>query len=181
MLRGPLLLQSQLCCKSGPPAGGAAIKEKRAEMRLWIVGMLVLMSSVVPAAAQSVDRGQPAEMGAHASVVSHDGAGASKLQDTEEPLGVKNALEAYDRQMSQVAQDTCEKLSAIARSVREGKISNEQAEYDIGMTYALGLMQFQMLSSLREIISYEESKNKEHSSRSKDDHADTNSIVSVRK
>jgi Spy/CpxP family protein refolding chaperone len=57
--------------------------------------------------------------------------------------------------MAAVSDTTRAELAQIAQAVREGQISPEQAEYFSGERYHLGMMQFQLLSTLHLILSNE--------------------------
>lgn len=129
--------------------------------RRWILASVVAATLVVPAMAQHRDSVQPPPGGNFIrvdgdviQVVPPDSSIIAELLTTSPqlPLGPRDVLNEYEKEMISVVQDACDKLAQIAVAVRQGQISAEQAEYASGQTYALALMQFQMLSTLHEIL-----------------------------
>lgn len=93
----------------------------------------------------------------------------------------QEALQRYEREMSSVAEETCDKLSEISKAVREDRLSYREAEYAIGETYALGLMRFQMLSSYHQILSVKLDRSEKEDSRPELDAPGTNEMTLVAK
>jgi len=123
----------------------------------FILGAFVIGMLVISVVAQD-DVGPPS--------VSIDGVIATMPSDTSTittilatdpqlPLGPQDVLRNYEQEMAAVSDTTRAELAQIAQAVREGQISPEQAEYFSGERYHLGMMQFQLLSTLHLILSNE--------------------------
>jgi Spy/CpxP family protein refolding chaperone len=72
--------------------------------------------------------------------------------DPQTPLGPRDVLRNYEQEMAALSDATCAELAQIAQAAREGQISREQAEYFSGERYQLRVMQFQLLSTLHQIL-----------------------------
>ena len=111
-----------------------------------------------PAAAQTLQTlavqkavGSPADS-RHAVVLSND---------TQSTLAPRDLLKTYEQDMGGIALATCQSLIQIASALRQGQISDDQAEYATHQAYAMGMMQFQMLSTLHDILDHKIASNPE--------------------
>jgi Spy/CpxP family protein refolding chaperone len=57
--------------------------------------------------------------------------------------------------MASVSNTTCAELVQVAQAAREGQLSREQAEYFSVERYQVGMMKFQLLSTLHQILEHE--------------------------
>ena len=121
----------------------------------WFCGILVIAALTIPATAQSSETPQPPAVNEVIGAVPDNANIAFVLRTNEEPpLGPRDILQAYEEDMAATVLATCERFAQIASAHRQGDLSEEQAEYATRQIYALGLMQFQMLSALHEILDY---------------------------
>ena len=123
----------------------------------FILGTFVIGMLVIPVIAQD-DVGPPsvsidsviATMPSDTSAIT-----AIVATDPQMPLGPRDVLRNYEQEMAAVSDTTCVELAQIAQAAREGQISREQAEYFSGERYQLRVMQFQLLSTLHQILNNE--------------------------
>jgi len=73
----------------------------------------------------------------------------------EMPLGPQDVLKSYEIAMSLVAEKTSSDFSVIVQAQQANQISREQAEYLLQQTYQVAMMQYQVLSSLHEVLRHE--------------------------
>jgi hypothetical protein len=128
--------------------------------------IVIAIPLTISAAAQNVEVPQPPSVREVIGALLPDDAGiAAVFTRNEAPLGPRDILQAYEQQMVVAALDTCESLSQIATAYRLGNLSDSQAEYATRETYALGLMQFQLLSTLHDILNYKIEKDEKDGER----------------
>lgn len=129
----------------------------------WIFGILIAVALTIPATAQTIPTSQPPTVNDVVGALPPDNSSIAFLLTTNEevPLGPRDILKTYEQDMAMTALATCESLARIASAYRQGDISDERAEYASRQTYALGLMQFQMLSTLHDILDYKIEKDPE--------------------
>jgi hypothetical protein len=68
----------------------------------------------------------------------------------ELPLGPLDVLKEYEHGMALIAQGMSADVVNIARAVEANQLTREQAEYLIGETYQIAMMQYQVLSALHD-------------------------------
>jgi len=73
----------------------------------------------------------------------------------EMPLGPQDVLKSYEIAMSLVAEKTSSDFSVIVQAQQGNQISREQAEYLLQQTYQVAMMQYQVLSSLHEVLRHD--------------------------
>lgn len=119
-----------------------------------ILGPIIVIVLTMPAAAQTLLASQPPAVTDVIGALAPDNSSIAFVLTTNEqlPLGPRDILQAYEQDMAVTALATCESLAQIASAYRQGDINDEQAEYASRQTYAIGLMQFQMLSTLHDIL-----------------------------
>jgi hypothetical protein len=114
----------------------------------WAAG--ILLSGVLAISAIAQDHPQPSNDGEIAAEPTN------KAPDATAPAQEK--LKAYDEQMALVTAQTYTALAQIAQALREGKISSDEAQYLTRRYYELGMIRFQFLDTLHEIIESDLSK-----------------------
>ena len=122
----------------------------------FILGALVISVLVISAVAQN-DGQQSASSDSVMATVSSDTSTITAILAIEPqvPLGPRDVLRNYEQEMAFVSDRTCTELAQIAQAAREGQISREQAEYFSGERYHLGIMRFQLLSTMHRILDHE--------------------------
>ncbi len=122
-----------------------------------ILEALVIAVLVISAVAQDEGGSQSASSNSVMAIVPSDPSAIAAILATESqvPLGPRDVLRNYEQEMASVSRSTCTELAQIAQAAREGQLSREQAEYLIGERYHLGMMQFQLLSTLHQILEHE--------------------------
>ena len=70
----------------------------------------------------------------------------------EVPLGPKDLLKGYEVALTLIAQDVATEIQAIVQAYETSQITHEQAEFLIQQKYQVGMMQFQVISALHEIL-----------------------------
>jgi len=73
----------------------------------------------------------------------------------EMPLGPEDVLKSYEIAMSLVANNTSSDLAVIVQAQQANQITREQAEYLLQQRYQLGLMQYQVLSALHDVLRHD--------------------------
>ncbi|HWY71911.1 MAG TPA: hypothetical protein VNX88_24805 [Terriglobales bacterium] len=71
---------------------------------------------------------------------------------TPVPLGPADLLNEYEQAMASTAQGFNAEVSQIAEAVQQKKITEDQGEYLCKEAYQLAMMQFQVLSSLHDML-----------------------------
>ncbi len=73
----------------------------------------------------------------------------------EMPLGPQDVLKSYEIAMSMVADRTSADFSAIVQAQQANQITREQAEYLLQQRYQMAMMQYQVLSALRDVLRHD--------------------------
>lgn len=73
----------------------------------------------------------------------------------EMPLGPQDILRSYEIAMSMVANKTSADFSVIVQAQQTNQITREQAEYLVLQNYQMGLMQYQVLSALHDVLKHD--------------------------
>ena len=73
----------------------------------------------------------------------------------EMPLGPQDVLKSYEIGMSLVADKTSADFSAIVQAEQANQITREQAEYLLQQRYQMAMMQYQVLSALRDVLKHD--------------------------
>jgi len=129
----------------------------------FVLGAYVIGVLVISVVAQ--DEGGPpsASVDSVIATVASDTSAITAIlvTDPQVPLGPRDVLRNYEQEMVAVSDRTGAELAQIAQAAGEGQISREQAEYFSGERYHLGMMQFQLLSTLHQILQSEIEKEAE--------------------
>ncbi len=129
--------------------------------RQILIAMLILASIWQAAAAQprrqKAQRETPVES---APVVTKYAQHNPVLPDLMElkpemPLGPQDVLKSYEIGMSLIADKTSTDFFAIVQAQRANQITREQAEYLLQQRYQLAMMQYQVLSSLHDVLKHD--------------------------
>ena len=122
----------------------------------FFLGAVVISVLVISAVAQNDGQQSASSDSVTVSVPSDTSTITAILAiEPQVPLGPRDVLRNYEQEMSFVSDRTCEELAQIAEAAREAQISREQAEYFSGERYRLGMMRFQLLSTLHRILDHE--------------------------
>jgi len=122
----------------------------------FILGALVISVLVISAVAQNDGQQSVSSDSVMATVPSDTSTITAILAiEPQVPLGPRDVLRNYEQEMAFVSDRTSTELAQIAQAAREGQISREQAEYFSGERYHLGMMRFQLLSTLHRILDHE--------------------------
>lgn len=70
----------------------------------------------------------------------------------ELPLGPINVLKEYEHGMDLIAQGMSADVVNISRAQEANQVTREQAEYLIEERYQMGMMQYQVLSALHDVL-----------------------------
>jgi hypothetical protein len=73
----------------------------------------------------------------------------------EMPLGPQDILKSYEIAMSLVVEKTSADFSVIVQTQQANQISREQAEYLLLQSYQTAMMQYQVLSALRDVLKHD--------------------------
>ena len=110
----------------------------------WIT-LILVAGAIAPLAGAQADSPKPPTDGV--IVIEPD-----KPATPDAPSQPQDALKAYEEQMVRVTVGTYAELVEIGQAVGAGQISSEQAEYLTRRSYEIGIIRFQFLDTLHEII-----------------------------
>lgn len=128
-------------------------KERNMKFRFVAAALVAAVISVPAIAQEHVDPQPPPAEAIMADIASDRLAITAILQiQPQVPLGPRDVLRNYEQEMAAITQRTSMELAQIAETVRRGQISREQAEYYGGERYQIGMMQFQLLSTLHQTL-----------------------------
>jgi hypothetical protein len=71
------------------------------------------------------------------------------------PLGPQDVLKSYEIGMSLIADKTSTDFSVIVQAQQANQITREQAEYLLQQRYQVAMMQYQVLSSLHDVLKHD--------------------------
>ena len=119
-----------------------------------IVGILLAGALAISAQAQDSGTPQPPAIGKVMAALPSDGPGIAAILATgpDEPVGPSDILRNYEQGMAVVSQQTYIALAQVAEAVRQGQVGGAQAEHLSYEIYQTGMMQFQLLSTLHQIL-----------------------------
>jgi hypothetical protein len=75
--------------------------------------------------------------------------------NTVTPLGPRDVLKQYEREMTLIAQRVSVEMASISRAQEADQITREQAEYLIQEAYQGAMMQFQTVLALHDALGFE--------------------------
>lgn len=94
------------------------------------------------------------------------------------PLGPQDVLKSYEIGMSLIADKTSADFSVIVQAQQANQITREQAEYLLQQRYQVAMMQYQVLSSLHDVLKHDiDEVNQEAHGRFKAANSDTVLVV----
>jgi hypothetical protein len=73
----------------------------------------------------------------------------------ETPLGPSDVLKSYEIAMSLVADKTANDFAVIVQTQQANQITRERAEYLLQQRYQIAMMQYQVLSSLHDVLKHD--------------------------
>jgi hypothetical protein len=73
----------------------------------------------------------------------------------ERPLGPQDVLKSYEIAMSMVADKTSADFSVIVQAQQANQITRERAEFLLQQSYQMAMMQYQVLSSLHDVLKHD--------------------------
>ena len=73
----------------------------------------------------------------------------------EMPLGPQDVLKSYEIAMSLVADKTSSDFAIIVQAQQANQITREQAEYLLQQRYQVAIIQYQVLSSLHDVLKHD--------------------------
>jgi len=73
----------------------------------------------------------------------------------EMPLGPQDVLKSYEIAMSMLADKTSADFSVIVQAQQTNQITREQAEYLLQQSYQMAMMQYQVISSLHDVLKHD--------------------------
>jgi len=119
-----------------------------------IAGILLAAAVAVSAEAQESANPRPPAIGTVLAVLPSDAGRIAAIfaSQPQEPLGPGDLLRNYEQGMAFVSQQTYVELVQVAEAARQGQIGREQAEHFSYEIYQSGMMQFQLLSTLHQIL-----------------------------
>ena len=71
------------------------------------------------------------------------------------PLGPQDILKSYEIGMSLIADKTSTDFTAIVQAQQANQITREQSEYLLQQRYQVAMMQYQVLSSLHDVLKHD--------------------------
>lgn len=71
------------------------------------------------------------------------------------PLGPQDVLKSYEIAMNLLADKASTDFSAIVQAQQTNQITREQAEYLLEQRYQIAMMQYQVLSSLHDVLKHD--------------------------
>ena len=130
------------------------------KLRTFLVAIAILGTVWHTAAAQpknkiEADAPAPETILAGASMQSNSVASDLPAIKPEMPLGPQDILKSYKIAMSLVAEKTSTDFSVILQAQQTNQITREQAEYLLQQRYQLGMMQYQVLSALHDVLKHD--------------------------
>ena len=143
--------------KIGPnavrPHSKTSIWSKPARTTL-IVGILLAAAVAVSAEAQESVSPRPPAIGTVLAALPSNAPSIAAIlaSQPQEPAGPGDILNNYEQGMAFISQQTYIELAQIAEAVRQGQIGREQAEHLSYEIYQSRMMQFQLLSTLHQIL-----------------------------
>jgi len=119
-----------------------------------IAGILLAGALAISAGAQNSGGPQPPAIGKVMDALPSDAPRIAAIlaSQPQEPAGPGEILRNYEQGMAFVSQQTYVELAQVAEAVRQGQIGGEQAEHLSYEIYQAGMMQFQLLSTLHQIL-----------------------------
>jgi len=119
-----------------------------------IVGIVLAAALAVSAEAQESVSPQPPAIGSVLAGLPSDEPRIAAIlaSQPQEPIGPGDLLNNYEQGMAFISQQTYIELAQIAEAARQGQIGREQAEHLSYEVYQSGIMQFQLLSTLHQIL-----------------------------
>ena len=119
-----------------------------------IVGIMLAGALSISAQAQKNGGPQPPAIGQVLAVLPSDEPRITGIlaSQPQEPAGPGDILRNYEQGMAMVSQQTYVALAQVAEAVRQGQIGREQAEHLSYEIFQTGMMQFQLLSTLHQIL-----------------------------
>lgn len=130
--------------------------------RQILIAILILASIWQAAAAQPKKTKTQVETSAleSAPVVTNYAQNDAALPDVialkpEMPLGPQDVLKSYEIGMSLIADKTSTDFSVIVQAQEANQITREQAEYLLQQRYQVAMMQYQVLSSLHDVLKHD--------------------------
>jgi hypothetical protein len=123
-------------------------------------GTLLVATLALSAVAQN--KGQPGPP-AFSKITAHLAGDAPHIiailaTQPREPLGPSDILKNYEQGMTFISQRTYVELAQIAVAARRGQISRDEAEYLTQESFQLGIIQFQLLNTLHQILEHDIAK-----------------------
>ena len=73
----------------------------------------------------------------------------------EMPLSPQDVLKSYEIAMGMVADKTSADFSVIVQALQANQITRDQAEYLLQQRYQVAMMQYQVLSSLHDVLKHD--------------------------
>jgi hypothetical protein len=122
--------------------------------RRLFVGILVAAAVAIAAPAQEHGSPQPPAISQVLAALPSDEPRLAEIlaSQPQEPAGPGDMLRNYEQGMAVVSQQTYAELVQVAEAARQGQITREQAEHLSFEIYQTGMMQFQLLSTLHQIL-----------------------------
>ena len=131
------------------------------KLRTFLVTLAILGTVWHPAAAQpkrkrtQVDAPPLERVLSGTSMQSNAGLSDVIACKPEMPLGPQDILKAYEIAMSLVLEKTSADFLVIVQTQQANQISREQAEYLLLQSYQVAMMQYQVLSALRDVLKHD--------------------------
>ena len=121
---------------------------------LLIAGISLAAAMAISVQAQESGSPQPPAIGKVLATLPSDAPRVAAIvrSQPQEPAGPGDILRNYEQGMAIVSQQTYVELAQVAEAVRQGQIGREQAEHFSYEIYQTGMMQFQLLSTLHQIL-----------------------------
>jgi len=119
-----------------------------------IVGILLAGALAISARAQDNGSPQPPAMSKVLAGLPSDEPRIAAIlaSQPQEPAGPGDILRNYEQGMAVVSQQTYVELVQVAEAARQGQIGRQQAEHLSYEIYQTGMMQFQLLSTLHQVL-----------------------------
>ncbi len=137
-------------------ARGAPMK-----LRTFLFALAILGTVLHSAAAQAknktaqVDAPPPELVLSGTSMQSNEVLTDVVARTPEMPLGPQDILKAYEIAMSLVVEKTSADFSVIVQARQANQITGDQAEYLLLQSYQMAMMQYQVLSALRDVLKHD--------------------------
>ena len=142
------------------------MKSRQIVIAIVILGTVWHTAAAQPKKKIEVDAPRPESILAGTSMQSYPVLPDLIALKPELPLGPQDVLKSYEIAMSMVADRTSADFVVIVQAQQTNQITREQAEYLLQQRYQVAMLQYQVLSALRDVLKHDIDEASQQSKRS---------------